>query len=79
PCEFCVTLNHTDAINPATILKRITYHHPLYTPEAIAAQQRHGGINGKNRTFYYGAYWGFGFHEDGVKSAMAACRPLEKG
>ncbi|MBA2487171.1 MAG: FAD-dependent oxidoreductase [Nitrospira sp.] len=79
PCEFCVTLNHTDAINPATILKRITYHHPLYTPEAIAAQQRHGEINGKNRTFYCGAYWGFGFHEDGVNSAMAACHPLEKG
>ena len=78
PCEFCVTLNHTAAIHPATILKRITYHHPLYTPEAIAAQQRHGEINGKNRTFYCGAYWGFGFHEDGVTSAMAACRNLRK-
>ncbi len=76
PCEFCVTLNHTDAINPATILKRMTYHHPLYTPEAIAAQQRHGEINGSTRTYYCGAYWGFGFHEDGVKSAMAACRAL---
>ena len=76
PCEFCVTLNHTDAINPTTILKRMTYHHPLYSPEAIAAQQRHGEINGSTRTYYCGAYWGFGFHEDGVKSAMAACRAL---
>jgi predicted NAD/FAD-binding protein len=79
PCEFCVTLNHTAAINPATILKRITYHHPLYTPEAIAAQGRHGEINGLRRTWYCGAYWGFGFHEDGVRSAMKACHALTAG
>ena len=75
-CEFCVTLNHTDTIDPSAILKRLIYHHPRYTPEAIAAQRRHGEINGKNRTFYCGAYWGFGFHEDGITSAMAACRNL---
>jgi len=79
PCEFCVTLNRSDAIDPATVLKRITYHHPLFTPEAIAAQQRHGEINGQRRTWYCGAYWGFGFHEDGVKSAMAACHALTAG
>lgn len=78
PCEFCVTLNHTHAINPARILRRITYHHPVYSPEAVAAQKRHGEINGVNRTSYCGAYWGFGFHEDGVNSALAVCQPFGK-
>ncbi|MBX3346888.1 MAG: FAD-dependent oxidoreductase, partial [Nitrospira sp.] len=77
PCEFCVTLNHSEAIDPAKVLKRIVYHHPLYSPQAVAAQARYEAINGQQRTFYCGAYWGFGFHEDGVKSAMAACRTLE--
>lgn len=79
PCDFCVTLNRADAIDPATILTRITYHHPVFSPEAIAAQQRHGEINGRRRTWYCGAYWGYGFHEDGVKSAMAACDTLTAG
>ena len=78
PCEFCVTLNHTQAIDPATILRRITYHHPVYSPEAVAAQKRHGEISGVNRTSYCGAYWGYGFHEDGVKSALAVCRSFGK-
>ncbi|OQW30150.1 MAG: FAD-dependent oxidoreductase [Nitrospira sp. SG-bin1] len=79
PCEFCVTLNHTQSINPAAILHRITYHHPVYSPEAVAAQRRHGEINGVNRTSYCGAYWGFGFHEDGVNSALTVCKPFGKG
>jgi len=78
PHEFCVTLNHTRAINPAKVLKRIIYHHPVYSAEAVAAQRRHKEISGVNRTSYCGAYWGFGFHEDGVKSALAACRPFGK-
>jgi len=78
PCEFCVTLNYTRAIDPAKILRRITYHHPVYSPEAVAAQQRHGEINGINRTSYCGAYWGYGFHEDGVKSALAVCKQFGK-
>ena len=78
-CDFCVTLNRPDAIDPAQVLKRITYHHPVFTPEAIAAQQRHREINGQRRTWYCGAYWGFGFHEDGVKSAMMACESLRAG
>ena len=79
PYDFCVTLNHSTAIDPATILKRITYHHPVFSPEAIAAQQRPGEINGRRRTWYCGAYWGIGFHEDGVKSAMTACQALTAG
>lgn len=78
PCEFCVTLNYTKAIAPAKMLRRITYQHPVYSPEAVAAQKRHGELNGVNRTSYCGAYWGFGFHEDGVNSALAACKPFGK-
>ncbi len=78
PHEFCVTLNHSDAIDPAKVLRRITYHHPVYSPAAVEAQKRHGDISGVNRTSYCGAYWGFGFHEDGVKSALAVCRPFGK-
>lgn len=78
PHEFCVTLNHTQAIDPRKIIRRITYHHPVYSPAAVAAQKRHGEISGVNRTSYCGAYWGFGFHEDGVKSALAACKPFGK-
>lgn len=76
--EFCVTLNHTRAIDPAKILRRMIYHHPVYSPKAVFAQQRHGEISGINRTSYCGAYWGFGFHEDGVKSALAVCKPFGK-
>lgn len=78
PQELCVTLNYTDAVDPAKMLRRITYHHPVYSPQAVAAQRRHGEISGVNRTSYCGAYWGFGFHEDGVKSALSVCRPFGK-
>ena len=72
PVTFNVTLNNSDAINPDTILKRIEYSHPMFTPESVAAQQRHHEINGTNRTWYCGAYWRNGFHEDGVVSAIEA-------
>ncbi len=76
--EFCVTLNHTQTIDPRKIIRRITYHHPVYSSAAVAAQKRHGDISGVNRTSYCGAYWGFGFHEDGVKSALAVCKMFGK-
>ena len=68
---FCVTLNRSEAIDPSRILKRIVYHHPLFTPEGVAAQARHRDLNA-HRTYYCGAYWRFGFHEDGLMSALAA-------
>lgn len=71
---YCVTLNRTKDIDPARILKRLVYHHPLFTPAAVAAQKRHSELNGARRTYYCGAYWRFGFHEDGVVSALAALR-----
>ncbi len=72
PLEFCVTLNNTDAIDPGKIIARFEYDHPMFTPEAVAAQQQHGTISGVDRTFYCGAYWRYGFHEDGVVTALAA-------
>jgi predicted NAD/FAD-binding protein len=71
---FCVTLNHTAHIAPGKILKRLTYDHPLYTPEGVAAQQRQHEVNGVNRTYFCGAYWRNGFHEDGVVSALEALK-----
>ncbi|HTU30201.1 MAG TPA: FAD-dependent oxidoreductase [Solirubrobacteraceae bacterium] len=67
--ELCVTLNRTEAIDPSRIIRRIAYAHPVYTPAGIAAQARVAEISGRNRTHFCGAYWGWGFHEDGVVSA----------
>ena len=68
--EFCVTLNRSDAIDPAKVLRTISYAHPVFTPEGARAQARHQEISGQNRTHYAGAYWHWGFHEDGVASAV---------
>lgn len=76
PNPFLVTLNSPAGIRPDSVLGSYTYHHPVYSPEAVAAQKRHSEINGVNGIHYCGAYWGYGFHEDGVKSAIAACEPL---
>ncbi|MEY2696862.1 MAG: hypothetical protein RL333_1000 [Pseudomonadota bacterium] len=73
---FCVTLNHLDGIDPSRIIRKITYHHPAYTPETLQAQARHAEISGVQRTHYAGAYWGFGFHEDGVKSGLRVANTL---
>jgi predicted NAD/FAD-binding protein len=73
----CVTLNRTQDIDPDRVLKRLVYHHPLFTPAAVAAQARHSELNGVQRTYYCGAYWRFGFHEDGVVSALAALRDFQ--
>jgi len=77
PKPFCVTLNHTDAIDPEAVIRTIAYSHPIFTERAVAAQARQREINGPRRTYYCGAYWRYGFHEDGVISAMAALRHLD--
>jgi predicted NAD/FAD-binding protein len=75
--DFCVTLNHSEAIDPAKIIRTISYSHPVYTPAAVAAQREHHTISRlQSRTHYCGAYWGWGFHEDGVLSAVHACAPF---
>jgi len=68
--EFCVTLNRSDAIDPGKVLRTIPYAHPVFTNDGARAQARHEEISGRNRTHYAGAYWGWGFHEDGVVSAL---------
>ena len=74
PRTFCVTLNDDAAIDPAEILGRYTYHHPVYTTARAAAQARHAELTGANRTSFCGAYWGYGFHEDGVVSGLNVAR-----
>ena len=69
--DFLVTLNHTAPIAPGKILKKIVYHHPIFSRAGVRAQARRGEINGVNRTWFCGAYWRNGFHEDGVVSALA--------
>ncbi len=75
---FCVTLNNTAAINEEKILKRLNYAHPLFTREGLIAQQRHHELNGTNRCFYAGAYWRYGFHEDGVVSALNTIKDFKE-
>lgn len=72
PAPFLVTLNRSEAIDPRKVIRRIGYEHPLFTPKAIAAQARQREINGPLNTFFCGAYWRHGFHEDGVVSALNA-------
>ena len=71
---YCVTLNDTESIDPETILYRTQLSHPMYTLEGMAAQKRHEEISGHGHTHYCGAYWGFGFHEDGVRSAATVAK-----
>lgn len=76
PETFCVTLNREADIAPERVVQRFTYHHPVFTTAGVRAQSRHAEISGRNHTHYCGAYWGNGFHEDGVVSALRVCRAL---
>ncbi len=71
--ELCVTLNRTERIDPERVIETIEYSHPIFTPDGIAAQARWTELSGVRRTHYCGAYWGYGFHEDGVASALRVC------
>jgi predicted NAD/FAD-binding protein len=78
--QFCVTLNRTSKIDPEKIIRKIAYAHPVYTAAGERAQQRHDEISGPHtRTHYCGAYWGWGFHEDGVKSGLRVAERIEAG
>lgn len=74
PETFCVSLNQTDAIDPARILARFTYAHPQYSLAGMQAQARWGEISGQQHSHFCGAYWANGFHEDGVVSALRVAR-----
>ena len=67
-----VSLNPYQNIDKNKVLKTRVYHHPVYTPQSVAARKRLTEINGKQRTFYAGAFWGWGFHEDGARTATQA-------
>lgn len=71
-----VTLNRSEAIDPDKILRRMQYQHPVYTPASVAAQQRKSEIQGQRNTWFAGAWWGWGFHEDGMRSAVEVAEAL---
>ena len=74
---FCVTLNNSNAIDQTKVLKRLQYHHPIYTQESVAAQSRQSEIN-TDKLYFCGAYWRYGFHEDGVVSALNALEKFKR-
>jgi len=76
--QYCVSLNDSRPFADADVLRRMNFEHPLFTTAAMAAQRRHGEISGRRRTHYCGAYWGYGFHEDGVKSALVVLAHLHR-
>lgn len=70
PETFCVSLNQTDTIDPEKILGSYNYSHPVFTLSGMQAQSQWETLAGNNRTWFCGAYWANGFHEDGVRSAL---------
>jgi predicted NAD/FAD-binding protein len=70
--QYLVTLNNRQAIAEEKIIKTIDYTHPVFTPDSVSAQMKHAEVNGTRHTWYCGAYWRNGFHEDGVVSAINA-------
>ncbi|SFK30329.1 NAD(P)/FAD-dependent oxidoreductase [Lysobacter sp. cf310] len=77
PEPFVVTLNRSAAIDPARVLRRLRYAHPVYSHASVAAQARKSEIQGRRRTWFAGAYWGWGFHEDGMRSAVEVAQALD--
>ena len=72
--DLLVSVNGDALIQPDSIIERFDYAHPVFDGRAMEAQRDRGLISGQNRTHYCGAYWGYGFHEDGVVSALEVCR-----
>ncbi len=79
PETFCVSLNMPDSVAPERVIRTMVYHHPVYDPRSLAARRCQDQLNGRRRTWFCGAYWGYGFHEDGVNSALAVCKHFGKG
>jgi predicted NAD/FAD-binding protein len=74
--RYCVTLNPSLPIDASRVIGRYVYNHPLYSLDAIRAQARWSEVSGVDRTHYCGAYWGYGFHEDGLRSAVRVAATL---
>ena len=68
--DYCTTLNQDDAIDESTVIASFDFAHPVFDTAAMLAQRRHAEISGRRHTHFAGAYWGYGFHEDGVQSAL---------
>ncbi|HEV8268671.1 MAG TPA: NAD/FAD-binding protein, partial [Thermoanaerobaculia bacterium] len=76
PTDYLVTLNPERRIAEESILRRMTYTHPVYTLDSLDTQAELPSLNGKRATYYCGAYFGYGFHEDGLKSGIAVAERL---
>ncbi|WP_219951673.1 NAD(P)/FAD-dependent oxidoreductase [Dickeya zeae] len=76
---FCVTLNPDAPIDERDVWQRFVYEHPLFTPKSWQAQSRRADINGQQRSWFCGAYWYNGFHEDGVRSALDVVKGIADG
>ena len=79
PHTFCVSLNPTQPIDPAKVLRRFEYHHPQFGPDCLHAQQQRLLLNGSNRSWFCGAWSYNGFHEDGIRSALDVIAAMEQG
>ena len=76
PTPLVVSLNRSDDIDPGKVLARRAYHHPVYSHASVAAQARKQEIQGQRHTWFAGAYWGWGFHEDGIRSGVEVASAL---
>jgi len=76
PTQYCVSLNPTQAIDSSRVIGRYEYRHPRMTPEAIDAQHQWRNVSGRAHTHFCGAYWRYGFHEDGLMSAQRVAADL---
>jgi predicted NAD/FAD-binding protein len=79
PAELCVTLNAAELVEPSRVLARFSYDHPVLDQRAVRAQEDWADVSGARHTHYCGAYWGNGFHEDGVQSALRVAAALGAG
>ncbi|MBD3825449.1 MULTISPECIES: FAD-dependent oxidoreductase [Stenotrophomonas] len=77
PTPLVVTLNRSEAIDPAKVLRRLQYSHPVHDHAMVRAQGRWAEVQGRRRTWFAGAYWGWGFHEDGIRSARRVVDALD--
>jgi predicted NAD/FAD-binding protein len=76
--DFFLTLNGSHCVDPNQVMASFHYDHPVFDGPALAAQRLHGAIDGRLGTHFCGAYWGHGFHEDGVRSALTVCRKISE-
>ncbi len=72
--DYCVTLNRHEAFKPETVIAEMDYHHPLYSFDSMVTQSKLPQLNGCKQTYFCGSYFGYGFHEDAVRSAVEVAK-----